>query len=99
MEELLYYTKLFDIYGKLLTQKQQDYFKDYYFENFTLDEIAKNDNVTKAAASKNLKTAKENLENYESILHILKKKTLVKKEFENEKEILSRIEKYDNILM
>ena len=99
MEELLYYTKLFDIYGKLLTQKQQDYFKDYYFENFTLDEIAKNDNVTKAAASKNLKTAKENLENYESILHILKKKTLIKKEFENEKDILSRIEKYDNILM
>jgi predicted DNA-binding protein YlxM (UPF0122 family) len=99
MEDLLYYTKLFDIYGKLLTKKQQDYFKDYYFENFTLDEIANNDNVSKAAASKNLKSAKENLENYENILHILKKKTLIKKEFENESEILSRIEKYDNILM
>ena len=59
MENNIKYTMLYDIYGKLLTQKQQDYFKDYYFENFTLDEIAKNDNVTKAAASKNLKTAKE----------------------------------------
>ena len=37
MEEKLYYSVLFDIYGELLTLKQQNYFKDYYFEYQRLD--------------------------------------------------------------
>ena len=28
MKENIYYTELFDIYGTLLTDKQQEYFKD-----------------------------------------------------------------------
>ena len=42
MEEVLYYTELFDFYGTLLTEKQQNYFKDYYFNNLSLSEIAEN---------------------------------------------------------
>lgn len=97
MEETLYYTRLFDIYYKLLTAKQADYFKDYYFENLTVDEIASNDNVSKAAVSKQINRTKELLLDYEDKLHILKREELIKKEFKNEKEVLSRIEKYDNI--
>ena len=97
MEETIYFTKLFDTYYKLLTEKQADYFKDYYFENLTVDEIASNDNVSKAAVSKQINRTKELLLDYEEKLHILKKEELIKKEFKNEKEVLSRIEKYDNI--
>ena len=97
MEETLYYTKLFDIYYKLLTEKQVGYFKDYYFENLTIDEIADNDNISKAAVSKQINRTKELLLDYENKLHILKRDELLKKEFKNEKEVLSRIEKYDNI--
>ena len=97
MEETLYYTRLFDIYYKLLTAKQADYFKDYYFENLTVDEIASNDNVSKAAVSKQINRTKELLLDYEDKLQILKREELIKKEFKNEKEVLSRIEKYDNI--
>ena len=34
-KDFVYYTLLFDIYGNLLTKKQQDYFKEYYFNNLT----------------------------------------------------------------
>ena len=44
MEEREYILSLYDYYGNLLTNKQQKYFEEYYFENFTMDEIALNDN-------------------------------------------------------
>ena len=40
MEEFLYYNELFIIYGKLLNESNQRYYKLYYEENFTLQEIA-----------------------------------------------------------
>ena len=36
---------LFDYYGELLTEKQQEFFKDYYFDNLTLQEIADNNKI------------------------------------------------------
>ena len=35
-----YYINLFDFYGDLLTEKQRQYFKDYYFDDASLAEIA-----------------------------------------------------------
>ncbi len=39
MEEVLYYSELFDIYKDLLTEKQMATFRDYYFENLTIEEF------------------------------------------------------------
>ena len=33
MEKYVYLNLLYDLYGELLTEKQQKYFKDYYFNN------------------------------------------------------------------
>lgn len=90
MEENIYYSNLFDIYGKLLTEKQQSYFKDYYFENLLLDEIAENAGISKNAVSKQIKQAKKLLDYYEEMLSLYK----LKKEFANEDVILKRIDKY-----
>ena len=97
MDETIYYTRLYDIYYKLLTDKQCKYFKLYYFENLSIDEISEIENVSKAAVSKQINTAKKYLEDFENKLSILKKRDLIEKEFKNEKEVLSRISKYDNI--
>lgn len=90
MEKSIYYSNLFDIYGGLLTEKQQSYFKDYYFDNLLLDEIAENEGISKNAVSKQLKQAKKLLDYYEEKLSLYK----LKKEFINDEEILKRIEKY-----
>ena len=43
------YNQLFDYYGCLLTQKQQEYFINYYFEDLSLSEIANMFNVSRNA--------------------------------------------------
>lgn len=68
MEEFIVYTKLFDCYGELLTEKEQDVFKDYYFDNLSMQEIADNNEVSKSAIHKTLQVAIEKLELYERIL-------------------------------
>lgn len=73
MEEMLIYTKLFDCYGELLTEKENEVFKDYYFENLSMQEIADNNKVSKSAIHKTLQTAIEKLDFYEKILKINKK--------------------------
>ena len=97
MDETLYYTRLYDIYYRLLTEKQQKYFKLYYFENLSIDEISEMEKVSKAAVSKQINIAKSYLTDFEEKLSILRRRDAIEKEFKNEKEVLSRITKYDNI--
>lgn len=73
MDEILHYTVLFDIYGELLTEKQQQYFKDYYFHNLSLSEIAQNYQVSRNAIHKQIKESLSKLEQYEQVLHLAQK--------------------------
>ena len=70
MNELNYLTSLYDYYKDLLTNKQRDYFEEYYFENLLMDEIAENNGVSKNAVSKSLIEVKEKLEEYEKSLNL-----------------------------
>ena len=73
MEEFVYYNNLFDVYGALLTEKEQVTFKDYYQEDLSLSEIANENNVSRAAVQKTIKTVLDKLKYYEDILHIYDK--------------------------
>ena len=78
MEDLLYYTCLFDYYKDLFTKAKQDYFIDYYFNNLTQEEIAENYKVSKNAVSKTLKEVKEKLDYYEEKLKLYHNKEKIK---------------------
>ena len=73
MEEFVYYNGLFDLYGSLLTEKEQDTFRDYYQEDLSLAEIAEENNVSRAAVQKTVKNVLEKLNYYEEILHLYDK--------------------------
>lgn len=75
----LKYVYLFDYYGELLTDKQIDYFKDYYFNNLTLQEIANNNKVSKNAVHKNLKEILNKLDFYEEKLKLYSNKEKIEK--------------------
>ena len=62
MEEIIYYSALFDYYQNLLTDVQRKYFEDYYFNNLSLQEIADSYDVSRNAISKTLKEIKEKLD-------------------------------------
>ena len=66
----LHYIDLFDYYGELFTDKQKEYFTDYYFNNLTLQEIADNNNVSRNAVHKNIKDIEKKLDYYESVLKL-----------------------------
>lgn len=80
----VYWNKLYDYYGGLLTNKQKEIFEDYYFDDLTLQEIADNNNISKNAVHKTLNIIIKKLENYEEIIGYNKKidkiKTIIKDE-------------------
>ena len=73
MKEQLYLTNLYDTYSSLLTDKQQEYFEDYYFNNLTLSEISENNEVSRSAVSKALGEIETKLNNYEDKLRLVSK--------------------------
>ena len=83
MESRIYLIDLFDIYGELLTEKQINYFKDYYFDNLTLQEISENNDVSRNAVHKQLKETEEKLKHFEDILNIYEKNKRIKKLIDN----------------
>ena len=89
----LKYAILFDYYGELFTEKQKEYFIDYYFNNLTLQEIADNNSVSKNAIHKNIKDITQKLDYYESKLHLYSNKQKIKEIISNlDEEIKSKIE-------
>ena len=92
MDELVYYNELFDYYGELLTEKQKEYFKFYYFDNLSLSEIAEENNISRNAVSKTLKEVKEKLDYYENILNLYSNKNKIKQIISIEE--FGKIEKY-----
>ncbi len=48
-------SSLYDLYGNLLTDKQKNYFEDYYFMDLSLAEIAENNNVSRNAVFDQIK--------------------------------------------
>jgi predicted DNA-binding protein YlxM (UPF0122 family) len=68
-----YHISLFDIYKELLTEKQQEYFAAYYYDDLTLSEIAEEKNVSRNAVFDQVKKVINALEDYENKLGLLKK--------------------------
>ena len=74
MEEVLYFNELYDLYGGLLTDKQREYFEDYYFNNLSFSEMAENYDVSRNAIFKQIHIVTDKLKEYESILKLHEKR-------------------------
>lgn len=70
-----FYNNLFDYYKELLTDKQQEYFQSYYFDDLSLSEIAEIYKVSRSAIYDQLKKIYILLEQYEEKLGLLEKET------------------------
>ena len=94
MENYIYYNSLYDFYSPLLTNLQKEYFELYYINNLSFNEISEIKLVSKAAVSHQLSTIEKKLNEYESLLHLKKKKDEIYKILKDKvsKEILEKIE-------
>lgn len=64
---------LFDLYGPLLTKRQQDVLEFYFQDDLSLTEIQENLSISKAAVYDALKKGVQAMEQLESILHLQEK--------------------------
>ncbi len=90
-----YLIDLYDIYGQLLTEKQQTYFEDYFFDNLSLKEISENYNISRNAVWGTIKEVENKLLNYETKLGIHEKDKKIKEIITktNNKELIKELEK------
>ncbi len=88
MEKNIEITLLFDIYGKLLTIKQQEIFKEYYLYNLSLREIAQNRNISYQGVRDSIKSSESMLQNFEKEVGMFK----LLKNIENACNILNKSE-------
>ena len=83
LKEKIRLNELFDIYGELLTEKQQTYFEYYYLKDYSLSEISELLSVSRNAVHMQLKSVVSHLENYETKLNVLKNKQTIHKLIKN----------------
>lgn len=81
---------LYDYYKELLTQKQQDYFEGYYFENESLQELSEEFQVSRNAIHKQVKETEEKLLEYEKKLKLYEKRKQIIKLIEPLEENLKK---------
>ena len=74
MEERDYLIILYDFYSELLSDKQREYFEDYYFNNLSLGEISENIGISRNAIHKAIKNIEDKLYFYEDKLGLYKKR-------------------------
>lgn len=61
---------LYDLYSNLLTEKQKDYFENYYFDDLSISEIAINYNISRNGVYDQLKRVENSLIEYEAKLKL-----------------------------
>lgn len=93
MDDIIYYSNLYDYYKELLTNKQRDYFEEYYFHNLSLSEIADNYNISRNGIHKQIKDVIDKLNYYEDKLSLYNNSLKIKELIKNiDKEIKDKIE-------
>ncbi|MBQ3414667.1 MAG: putative DNA-binding protein [Clostridia bacterium] len=73
MEKKVEISMLCQIYGKLLTEKQYNIIDDYYNNDYTLSEIAENNDITRQAVRDIIKKGEKKLFEYEEKLLFMKR--------------------------
>ena len=88
MEQFLYLSTLFDLYGALLTEKQQECLRLHLFEDFSLSEIGEELGISRQAVYDNIHRSEKAMESYEKKLGLAQR-------YQEERQELAKI--YESI--
>ena len=83
---------LFDIYGEMLTQKQQDFICYYYNDDLSLAEIAENEGITRQGVRDAIKRAEAQLLSFEEHLGLYERNEGLKSGREEISELIKLID-------
>lgn len=72
IDKVIKVSQLYDYYSELLSEKQQNYMNNYFFDDLSLTEISENYGISKQAISNNIKRSIAELESFEKKLKLIK---------------------------
>lgn len=79
LEKVARIGSLFELYGVLLTDRQRELVRLYYYDDLSLNEIAQDLGISRQAVFFGLKRSEKVMEEYEKKLGLLRKSSLQRK--------------------
>ena len=73
MEKFVEQTLLYDFYGELLTERQQQVYESVVLEDYSLSEVAEDLEISRQGVHDMIKRCNHTLEEYEARLHLVEK--------------------------
>ena len=73
MEKFVEQTLLYDFYGELLTQRQQQVYESVVLEDYSLSEVAEELGISRRGVHDMIRRVNKTLEEYEEKLHLVEK--------------------------
>ena len=73
MEKFVEQTLLYDFYGELLTERQQQIYESVVLEDYSLSEVAEELGISRQGVHDMIKRCNHTLEEYEGKLHLVEK--------------------------
>ena len=93
MEKKVEISMLWQIYGKMLTEKQSEYIDYYYNKDLSLSELAENNEITRQAVRDIIKKGERKLFEFEEKLLFMKKTINQEKQIQHILFNLNKIQK------
>ena len=87
MEKFVEQTLLYDFYGELLTERQQQVYESVVLEEYSLSEVAEDLGISRQGVHDMIKRCNHTLEEYESRLHLVEKFLCIRKQVQKIKEL------------
>ena len=87
MEKFVEQTLLYDFYGELLTERQQQVYESVVLEDYSLSEVAEDLGISRQGVHDMIKRCNHTLEEYESRLHLDEKFLCIRKQVQKIKEL------------
>lgn len=87
MEKFVEQTLLYDFYGELLTERQQQVYESVVLEDYSLSEVAENLGISRQGVHDMIKRCNHTLEEYESRLHLVEIFLCIRKQVQKIKEL------------
>lgn len=87
MEKFVEQTLLYDFYGELLTERQQQVYESVVLEDYSPSEVAEDLGISRQGVHDMIKRCNHTLEEYESRLHLVEKFLCIRKQVQKIKEL------------
>lgn len=87
MEKFVEQTLLYDFYGELLTERQQQVYESVVLEDYSLSEVAEDLGISRQGVHDMIRRCNHTLEEYENKLHLVDKFLNIRKQIKRIKKL------------